>query len=387
MCIDLNSLLIKLIMLTPISMLIQRQFDAVNKLVVGLIFVLLVFCNLLNKHIRKNTFILMLFGCLIFVYSFINVDRQYFSINMLFYYPIWILYLCYSVDCHDNLWNAFYKNKSFIRLIIWLWSILVVISFFLPSSYNAGEFQSFTTGNFRFAPTVFFMSVIIWAYAGYFNKKKYMYFMIIPFVAMIATGSRTYTIILLILISLAFYSFFKNKKNFIVMMIPCMLLVINVLYDSAFTEKFSRAMGNQYVSDPLAALTSNRSVFWLGEIKMFLHAGIIEKLLGGGLTASYVKNVKITGQAIWAHNDFLEMINAHGLLGLIVYTACFFKYYKFAKKIHKYKKSSSMVFILCCFLNAFFNGLYVYTTATLAIPFFGYAVTVDYSKSSKNIER
>lgn len=368
-------------MFTPIAMLLQSKIDFVNKILVGGILVFLVFEMVQGGKVNKKTFISILISALVFSYSLLDIDFTYFSINMLFYFPLWTLYLCYIVNSHERMMTAFKKNKRFATAVIWIWSALVIISFFFPRSYSAeGDFQSFSNGNFRFAPTVFFMAAFIWAYAGVFFKKRYMFFMLVPFAAMIATGSRTYTIILLILMALAFYNYFEQKRYFVLLMIPCFLLVIYVLGESAFFDKFERVMNNQYVSDPLAALTSNRSVFWSGELKMYKDAGILEKILGGGLTSSYVKNVHISGQAIWAHNDFLEVLNAHGLIGLIIYIKLFMEAFLFLKRRYNYSIIQEATFLLCCLLNAFFNGLYVYITAMLAIPFLAYAVTIDFSK-------
>lgn len=379
MRINVHELMMKLILFSPIAMLLQRQLDAVNKIAVGGILVCLILCVFGEAKIKKKTLGFILLSATIFMYSVLMINRNYFSINMLFYFPLWILYLFYCVDFQEKMFCAFSRCKKVARTVIWIWSFLVMISFLIPSSYTNGEFHSFTEGNFRFAPTVFFMATIIWTYSGFFKERKYMIFMIVPFVAMIATGSRTYTIIFLLMFGLAFYNYFENKKYFWAMLIPVLIVAINVLADSQFILKFQRAMNNQYVKDPLAALTSNRSVFWAGELRLFGSANILEKILGGGLTASYVKNVMVSGQAIWAHNDFLEALNAHGIIGLFIYVYCFMHAYVFFKKKYSFTWIQASVLLLCCFLNAFFNGLYVYTTAMLSIPFLAYAVTIDFS--------
>ena len=378
--LKIDDVLMKMIMLTPIAMLLQGRIDSVNKILVGGILVFLVFAILRDGNIRIKTFVNIFVAMVVFLYSLLGITKIYFTINMLFYFPLWTFYLSYAIDSHQKMIEAFKANEKFATKVIWLWIILIGISSVLPNSYTDGEFHSFANGNFRFAPTVFFMAAFIWAYAGAFKKKKYMLFMLVPFAAMIATGSRTYTIIFLVLVALAFYNYFEKKRYFVLLMIPCVLLVVNVLSGSAFIEKFIRSANNQYVSDPLAAITSNRSVFWVKELEMFFKASIREKLLGGGLTASYVKNVKISGQAIWAHNDFLEALNAHGLIGLIIYIKLFVDAFRKFKWEYRYTLIQGTVFVLCWVLNAFFNGLYVYTTAMLAIPFLAYAVTVDFSK-------
>lgn len=382
--LNIHDLIIVLMMLSPVAMLLQRQLDAVNKVVIGSILICLILCIILRKsNLRRKTTSVILLGIAIFAYSLVNINSTYFNINMLFYYPLWILFLFYCVDSREKMFEAFSKCRKIAKMVIWIWSCLVMISFALPSSYTNGEFHSFAEGNFRFAPTVFFMGTLIWVYSGFFKEKKYMVFMLVPFAAMLATGSRTYTIIFLLMMGLAFYNFFEKKKYFWIMLLPCIFLAIYVLSGSQFVSKFQKAMSNQYVQDPLAALTSNRSVFWAGELRLFGSADIVEKLIGGGLTASYVKNVMITGQAIWAHNDFLEVLNAHGIVGLYIYIYCFAHTYVFFKKKYSFTWIQSSVFLLCCFLNAFFNGLYVYTTAMLSIPFLAYAVTIDFSVIQK----
>lgn len=377
--LDIHDLLMTLILISPIAMLLQRQLDSVNRIVVGGILICLVLSLIIKKCLKRKTVCIIFLGAAIFIYSLLNIERTYFSVNMLFYYPLWVLYLFYCVDLNEEMYSAFQRCKIVARTVIWIWSILVLISFALPSSYTHGDFHSFAQGNFRFAPTVIFMAALIWAYSGFFQERKYMIFMIIPFVSMIANGSRTYTIIMLLMMSLAFYNFFEKKRYFWVMLVPIVFMVVDVLAGSQFVSKFQRAMNNSYVKDPLAAFTSNRSVFWAGELRLFDSASIIEKLIGGGLTSSYVKNVMVTGQAIWAHNDFLEALNAHGIIGLFVYIYCFINTYKFFNRKYGFVWFQTCVFLACCFLNAFFNGLYVYTTAMLSIPFLAYAVTIDFS--------
>ena len=376
----IHDILMQLVLVSPLAMLLQNRIDSINRLLVGGIIIGLMIATFLRKRLNRRSALALISTCIVFGYSLFNINYRYFSVNMLFYFPLWVLYLLYSVDFTKFMMESFKRNKIVARAVIWVWSILVLISFALPSSYTNGDFHSFAQGNFRFAPTVFFMGALIWAYSGMFEDKRYLIFMIVPFIAMIATGSRTYTVIMLIMFALAFYNYFENKKFFWILLMPAFFLVVDVLAGSQFVSKFQRVMGNKYVKDPLAAITSNRSVFWLGELHLFESAGILEKLLGGGLTSSFVKNVSISGQAIWAHNDFLEVLNAHGICGILIYFLCFFRAFKSYNKCYRYTLIQKLTFLSCLLLNAFFNGLYVYTTAMLSIPFFAYAVTIDFGK-------
>ena len=145
------------------------------------------------------------------------------------------------------------------------------------------------------------------------------------------------------------------------------------------------AINNKYVDNPLAAFTSGRSTIWLGEIKLFLKANIFEQLLGEGITSSYVKNVSITGQEIWAHNDYMEILNCHGILGIILYIYTILEFSTMSLKHLKLSFKSKIIFWTIFLFNAFFNGVYVYATAMLSIPFTIYALSFDF-KTLRNSE-
>ncbi len=65
--------------------------------------------------------------------------------------------------------------------------------------------------------------------------------------------------------------------------------------------------------------TSGRDIIYSNIINEFLHSGIIRILFGYGFAAS----IKLGGEGLYAHNDWLELLSAFGLLGVFVYS-CFF---------------------------------------------------------------
>ena len=392
--ISLDYFLVKFILLTPLTMLLQRLFNPANKVLMACILLMLVW-NMARSGIQKKTFILIFFSIALFAYSIIIMNSKYLNnVNMYIYFPMWVLYLGYLHDHYMEVINAFINNLHFAQIIIFVWCFLIVISMFFPSSYanqhgnwgtTGASFQSFSEGAFRLAPTLLFMAIIIWLYSYYSNKRNYMYLMIIPFVATIMTNARTYAIIMIFIFFKAFKSFFKNKMDFYILLIPSIIAVAYIVVNSGIGSKFYDTFNNPYVSDPISGVTSGRSIFWAGEIEMFFEAGIVEKMLGGGLTASYVKNVQISGQAIWAHNDFLEVLNCHGLIGVFLYIYLFLRFFRVVHSKLKIDRFGEFVFLMVNFVNAMVNGLYVYTTAMLVIPFLLQAMTADFKVELNNL--
>ena len=304
---------------------------------------------------------------------------------MIFYFPIWALYLTYLTNYYNEFIDTFVKNLRFVKWLINIWCFLICLSMIIPSSYEGngvlvGNFKSFSEGSFRIAPTILLMGIIIWLYSAYSGEKNYILLFIIPFISIALTGSRTYMLLFLILFIKVFYSFFRKKIYFFLLLIPVLIVIWNMVVNTAIADKFYDAINNKYVTDPLARFTSGRSVFWEGEIDLFFKARMIEQLFGGGLTSSFTKNMIISNQAIWAHNDFLEVLNAHGVVGVYLYITFFIRFYKRAVKSLKIDKISKVIFLIICIANAMINGLYVYITAALAIPFLLQSMNVDFKK-------
>lgn len=383
---SIDEILIKLVMLAPFTMLIQPYIDWSNKVLVGSLLIIVISAFVVKRRLVKSVLILIFGSMYLFLYSLININFDYFNVNMLFYFPLWTLFLHYMAMNIKPIEESIKKSLVYIKFMVVMWCVIVTISIPLKGSYINGMFKSFAQGPFRYAPTALFMSVMIWLLVEGYKNKKWLVLEIVPFVTISMTGSRTYTIVNILILSVIVV---MNVKKFRSLFFPGLLILppsYFFIMNSQFMLKFNNSISNPYVKDRLAAVTSNRSVFWIGEISLFLKADIGEQLFGGGITSSFVKNVLISGQAIWAHNDFLEILNAHGLIGLVFYSIPFFHLFK---KIDLNVKSKMIIFIIC-FLNAFFNGLYVYISATLAIPFLLLACKMsesnkwDYKKRSNN---
>lgn len=373
-----DDLLVKLILLTPLTMQIQRIVDAVNRLSVGLVLVVLLYL-VIEKCSKRDVLIVFLYSCF-FLLSWLNINMQFFYSNMLFFFPLWYMYLVYAGRRYNQFTRCISNNLNLIKKVIIVWCVLVIISAPLPSSYEDFQFRSFTQGPFRLAPTALMIAVLIWIYVCETNNRVFLAWIIVPFMAIAFSGCRSYTIVMLIFIFYVYYGFCKKKSTFYFTIIPMICLVALGLSHTSFVMKFQDAINNPHVTDKMVALTSGRSLMWTYALKKFGESNIIIKLFGGGLTHSYEIFYEMNGSAIWAHNDFFEMINCHGVIGLILYIAIFIRFIKMARIKKNLTKLQLIIFIGVNLVNAAINGLYVYNTALLTIPLLWYGLSYDFSK-------
>lgn len=373
-----DNLLFKLILITPLTMQIQRMFDAANRVSVGLVLIVLLY--LVVRKCNKQDFLLVFLYTIYFMISWTNINAQFFYSNMLFFFPLWYLYLVYTGRRYIEFAECIQNNLWLIKRVVILWSIIVIISAPLSSSYIDFQFRSFTQGPFRLAPTALMIAVLIWIYACETGNKKFLVWILVPFISIAFTGCRSYTIIMLIFAFYAYYGICEHKIYFYLTIIPVIALVAIGLSQTSFIAKFEAAINNPHVKDPLIAITSGRSLMWTYAVEKFRNANIFIKLFGGGLTHSYEIFYEMNGSAIWAHNDLFEMLNCHGIVGVILYIYVFVRFTKKASQFNQLTKLQFCIFIGVNLVNACINGLYVYNTALLTIPFLWHGLSYDFAK-------
>ena len=164
MKINTQDLMMKIILITPIATMLQPIFNPINKIVLGIFSIVLLY-NYLRKPIKKIDLIILSFSFIVFSYSLFNIEKKYLNINMIFYFPIWALYLTYLTNYYNEFIDTFVKNLRFVKWLINIWCFLICLSMIIPSSYEGngvlvGNFKSFSEGSFRIAPTILLMGII-----------------------------------------------------------------------------------------------------------------------------------------------------------------------------------------------------------------------------------
>ena len=133
-----------------------------------------------------------------------------------------------------------------------------------------------------------------------------------------------------------------------------------------------------------ATLTSGRSILWSEDLAAYWDLDIIRKLVGNG--ANFVYQVSMNGvfqRPLYAHNDYINLLCSNGLLGMIVYFWALYNFVNRAKEGQKKAFIPLMGFYTIIYFNAFFNMLYTYPNAVVAVPFIYYSLCGAQQKLSE----
>lgn len=373
-------------MLFPITTLFSYYFDAANKILFAVLFATLIYIG--YQKINKSVFITVLVLAIVYISTILKTGEIPYNINELFYYPFMVLYLTYLNDHTGELKEYFIGDKKYIIRIMNVWTFLTLISFALPSSYTiewggARYFGSYCKTIWRLAPTCVFIMVLSIIGVNLYKNKKYFFYSVIPFVAILAGGSRTYVVVALCLILVAWYCTLNSNKKFVLTCIPFLTIIIFGLLNSSVMDKFSAtAYSSSSYFDLWGTITSGRSIFWAADINSFINSSAITKLFGQGFNSIYEINYEAFGGKVWAHNDFIQCLISHGLIGLILYLAVMLK---FIIKLRKNNVSLfiSMLVMMIWLFNAMFNMFYTYFCSILSFPILVLGIAVMSKREGK----
>ena len=372
-----DSLIYIPLILFPVGTLIANVpvlGNTVNKVLMFFLIFGLLFC--INSS-RKITFLYVAGTFALTIFDYLVTEGPLYNTNELFYLLIWVLFLNVFIDHWDIWFSNFFRYRRAIMCQIILWNALTFVSMFIKSSYDStGAFLSWTGGMHRLdSSALLIVSFILYLYVKERNKKLLVY-TIIPFAAVLLSGARTYVVIFLVLLIMIFYQLVENKWKFWLAIIPFSFLCVFFVLNTSIIQ--SRMTLNSFIvqrDGVLSALTSGRSVFWKIDVTEFGKTPLINKIIGSGFNFIRATNEKYYGHAIWAHNDYINIVGCNGFLGLFFYVATYFRTISVYKTIRHNKKSDflKLLFINCILIfNAMFNMLYTYQCAVYSIPFLMY---------------
>lgn len=376
MVLNLKKMILYIILITPITTLLQGVpvFSNINKFFLGVLIVLLAYANM-HKLKRNNVYILFL-TLIVWLNSYLNINRKFLNINDLFYFWMWILLFIYLENNMKELTDLLYRNIRVLRTVIIIWTLLVVASIGYSNAFyyewgSSTYFKSFADNAFRFATTCMFIIVLLGVYVNFKKDRKYLWLAMVPIVGVAASGSRTYLFLVLLLFAPLYY---KNvsKEVFWVTCIPVFLAIISIIVNSNMMDKFDYVNYVGVINNKsfLSTFTSGRTDFWLLDLKAFFGCPFWNILFGNSITYSYEINSTYYTTAIQAHNDYINVLISYGLIGLCVYLVVFLKFLKRTlKNFMSIEKKYVFIFLLVYILNAFMNGVMAYLGATLSLPF------------------
>lgn len=335
-CITLDDIFYGLLILMCITTLFQSYITFINKMIMGIV----IFVGMLSecKCLKKKAF-------LVYVIFFIalGVAILQSDLHMLkngggrsVYYFAFILIYVKSLSHFEQLKKYFIKRKKYIKTVMSIWSILVGISIFLPSSYMTSDnwgttmyFRSYTLeGNGRIAAIALLVVSIVTLENVITKNKKWLLYYIIPSYCVLMSGARGYSVPWIFMLLIALHVYINNPKKFTQLVIPFVVLMLLFLVNSSMGEKFLYRMSQKTALSKIDTVTGGRWTPLVLCWNYFWKSSLLHKLFGNGFYAmeTLIKT--------WSFNDFADIVITYGLLGFLPYIYCIKQYIIFLKRTH-----------------------------------------------------
>ena len=190
----------------------------------------------------------------------------------------------------------------------------------------------------------------------FIGSKSYLY--IIPTIALLSTGARTFLIPIAIIIVLILY----KKYGFWKITIPGIIFfpMIPVLFKkTSIYDKFLYLIELDNSRSLISNLTSGRSDVWESCMYHYINSyNFFEKLIGTSFDQVYTIINSYTNMNIWAHNDLVNTIMSSGILGVIVYLYAFIRIIKVMRLNNISKKYIGLFYFIYGFM-ILTNGLFI----------------------------
>lgn len=363
-----KDLFIKLILLFPLTTLFQNHIGFLNKLMLAAVVVVLFAVQSVRKQpllYSGAVFLLWAFSVAVTPLAALKAN-----LNMAFYYFFLVLYMVFILTEQKSIWELLIKNRRYIFYTVLLYSIIVFVSIFLPSSYNQmggwGEeayFTSISDSPNRVGPASVFAVVLI-SFLIQTGSHRALALLSIPqLYVFLMGGSRTYFVLGACSMVVLYYVMLPNKKLFFASLIPLGILGLILVLNSSMMDKFASTFQQGLSQREFwRRLTNTRSVFWVEQLELFFATPWYKQLLGNGI------NFTTYNYGLWAHSDFIEILCSYGYVGLanyiilMIYTT---------SRLLKTRKRHFFIKCICVFIwffNAFFNFFYCYFCAMLCYP-------------------
>lgn len=371
-----NKLLCRLLLLFPVFTLFQSfpLLRWINKALLICVIIVLLFLTV--RKMKKRWAGILVTVVVVHVYALMQTTFPLYNSNMLFYYGFWILLTIYYTSYPECAASHFKENERYIEKIVQLWSVIVGISIFMPSSYVINKawgsgryFVSITGDSFRLAPTCLMIVTLVLGLYYLTKSKKYLFYTIIPMYGFLMCGSRTYLGIGLLVVLAFWYIYCEKKRYFYFSLIPLVILMGILILNSAAGSKIAATTytTNSFF-DKWGTITNGRTVFWNLDLKYFFKENILNQLLGCGFNFDYQITKRFYTAAHWAHNDFISVLLNFGYIGLGIYIYSVYGLLKtFILDMRMPKLVVTLVFMIW-FLNAMFNMFYTYTCSMVCFP-------------------
>lgn len=142
-------------------------------------------------------------------------------------------------------------------------------------------------------------------------------------------------------------------------------LGVALVYFYSINEQFqARLTGRNVYTDTSAKGIelegSGRASFWVNGIEGWSEGNIYELLFGQGYTQVVERNLEKSGVRVFSHNQFVDALAEHGLIGLVLLVVFYISIYRLirANKTSPYYRLSLSLFYSAVLFSFFQNEMY-----------------------------
>ena len=377
---------LRFLILLTFSGLIYIKF--INRTVFGIAFLLLVALFFQKCFLKIRYIFMLLIAAFSVIIALMYTNGYIYNFNMPMYYLFWILYAVYVSANTQSFMRNLFEDQKFIISATKLWCIITTICMFIPNCYvtmsdGSRGFVAFAgvdvaSGANRLCPVALFVLTMIYICMSCYKKKEMIYYSIPCLYVFFMGGSRTYFAVGCALFVVCLYNFFDKKVYFYLTILPVIMIGFMLVNISAMGTRIEENTwtSNSY-GDYWFILTSGRSKFWVTMLTAYKNQPWINKLLGNGF------NFTVDTAGHWGHNDFIEIICSHGIIGLCLYLYSFSVIFKITIRKVKLPIIINLLVVFIWLFNAFFNMFYTYIYAAIPYPILLCGVYYEYRSSKK----
>ncbi len=327
---------------------------SLNRILVAVLLGLLILRFLFHELFNPIYYFAFLFLLVVFTVTSLNsgsfllenlIDFAYFGMTVL------VFVLVMDRDLQNELPVFFKKYRPIVLIAVLLcYSLFALALLFSDSFEKDGAFRGFDVSSHSVA-TVSILCAVLLVAARY--KLPIWYIPAGLFIYM--SKARTF---LFLLVPIAFiYCLVVCKKRSIglTLFFALILVAAVIIPFTPIGDKIRSTSSGWYRNHPIDAISNGRSLMWTDCIAAFFSGDLSHILFGNSF--SFVKTIIEAdfGIRLWAHNDFIEMLLATGVFGLIAYLGFF------SLSVYSIKGSPKRIALLLFFFTAaLLNGYMLY---------------------------
>lgn len=372
--LSLKNCLCNLVFYFPVLyMLFYMISDSLARNLVQLLLILLLLAELkycaANKvgYRIKDSFYIIYLAVLVCVSAVLHGLAYLFHLD---FYAFILLLLIFRVFSHEQyltyLQGLVAKENKTLRMIMIYYALLLISIIFmngLQVSDSWGITLPVLYGPFEIPHGLAYTQLIIYCLSSiqYKNTRKKIYggIMILVAICSIWTGVRSGFVALIILMLSDYLSVHSlSKKIFVGGGIVCIFLYLYL-----FTDVLNNNPIMQKTSDAISrgSASNGREQFTEYIMTYYTHlSSTFEKIFGIGITG--IRNLMDIrwGNAIHAHNDFVNVLVGYGIVGMI----------PFLRELVRFSRKAVKCFFPLLILGflAYYNGLFMYVGFSPCIP-------------------